>query len=145
MKNNEVFMSVDKNIKNIKIVTTNKTYFIDVNQKYNGQKYLSISENRQVNNTDYPKYGVQIFEEDINTIIEEIRFAFQNVESNEKPKCKMYETKKRYANAYTPWIEEEDTLLKNLFNQGKKIREISNALQRNPGAINSRIRKLGLN
>ena len=56
----------------------------------------------------------------------------------------MEQTKEKYANAYKPWTDEEDLKLTELFCTGKKSKEISEILQRNTGAINSRIEKLEL-
>ena len=56
----------------------------------------------------------------------------------------MEHTKEKFANAYKPWTDEEDIKLTELFCEGKKPKEISEILQRNTGAINSRIEKLEL-
>ena len=53
-------------------------------------------------------------------------------------------TKKKHPNAYKPWGQEEDTLLTQLFCEGKKPTEISMIVKRNRGAIASRIAKLEL-
>lgn len=49
-----------------------------------------------------------------------------------------------YANAYTPWSEEDDKRLEELFHEGKSIEELMHIFQRNHGSITSRLRKLGL-
>jgi hypothetical protein len=49
-----------------------------------------------------------------------------------------------FPNAYRLWSPEEEILLKDAFYDGKPIDEISRLLQRQPGGIRSRIRKLGL-
>ena len=52
--------------------------------------------------------------------------------------------KENYANAYEPWKEEDDLRLKSLNSENKTISEIAQILMRQPGAIRSRLRKLGL-
>jgi len=56
----------------------------------------------------------------------------------------MEQTKANFANAYKAWSDEEDFKLTELFCLRKKPTEISKILQRNPGAITSRIDKLDL-
>lgn len=48
-----------------------------------------------------------------------------------------------YANAYTPWTEEEERALLYLHKQGKKVSELIDIFQRNAGAIRSRLKRLG--
>jgi ATP-dependent DNA helicase RecQ len=52
--------------------------------------------------------------------------------------------KENYTNAYEPWKQEEDEKLKILNSENKTISEIAQILMRQPGAIRSRLRKLGL-
>lgn len=49
-----------------------------------------------------------------------------------------------HSNAYSKWTTEMDSQLKHLFSQKLSIKEISNKLERNNGAIRSRISKLQL-
>ena len=57
---------------------------------------------------------------------------------------RMNEAKAKYSRAYEPWTKKEDAELALLYSQGKTMTEIGESLQRNPGAINIRIEKLGL-
>ena len=139
-------MSNDKDIESIKIVAGKRTYFVDVNETKEGAKYLKITETKRLDNREFERHRVMIFEEDINKIVNAFRTALQHFPNYVKPvqKSKMEMTKEKYANAYKPWIDEEDVKLIELFCQGKKPQEISEILQRNIGAINSRIEKLEL-
>jgi hypothetical protein len=49
----------------------------------------------------------------------------------------------KHPRAYTKWTEEDEKLLKRKYSDGASIRELSKLLQRQPGAIRSRLRKLG--
>lgn len=67
------------------------------------------------------------------------------LKQNETKEISYIEQQKRlHTNAYTPWTEEDDQLLKRLFNEGKSIEELMKIFARNRGAIKSRIRKLGI-
>lgn len=57
---------------------------------------------------------------------------------------KMHKTKAKFAKAYTSWTEADDEELTLLYCNGKSTTEISAQMERNRGAINSRIRKLEL-
>jgi len=54
------------------------------------------------------------------------------------------EIRKLYPRAYRSWNEEDDMDLEKLFNSGLKVSEISKKLERRPGAIGSRLKKLEL-
>ncbi|MBI4171029.1 MAG: DNA helicase RecQ [Candidatus Aenigmarchaeota archaeon] len=49
-----------------------------------------------------------------------------------------------YPMAYAPWTSEDDLRLQQEYSKGKNIRELSNIFRRNPGAIRSRLKKIGL-
>ncbi|MFH1248937.1 MAG: hypothetical protein V1660_02190 [archaeon] len=52
--------------------------------------------------------------------------------------------KETFSNAYEPWEKEEEDRLRELFSEESKIKEISKILKRQPGAIKSRLKKIGL-
>lgn len=52
--------------------------------------------------------------------------------------------RKDHAQAYAPWSEEEEDFLKAYNSSGKNVDEISELMGRKPGAISSRLKKLGL-
>ncbi len=51
---------------------------------------------------------------------------------------------KSYENSGKKWSEEDDALLRQLFNQGVKIVEIQKRFMRSRGSIEARLAKLGL-
>lgn len=61
-----------------------------------------------------------------------------------EPRYSVDACKQEYPNAYEPWSETEDATLAQLYSQGKSIEEIATTLQRKPGGIRSRIKKLHL-
>lgn len=139
-------MNEDKDIESITIPAGKRTYFFDVKLTCKDKKYLTITESKRLGKDEFERHGIMIFEDDINKIVEALRKILLHFPTTKKldPKSKMEQTKEKYANAYKPWTTEEDSKLTNLFYKGKKTEEISEILQRNKGAINSRIEKLEL-
>ncbi len=67
----------------------------------------------------------------------------------EKPSTTSYQDrlaaiKRKYPNAYEPWTQQQEELLRKMHESGAAIGEMAAALNRQPGAVSSRIRKLGL-
>lgn len=56
----------------------------------------------------------------------------------------MERQKQLFENAYAPWSEDEEQAMVCLYRIGKSITDIGTILQRNNGAIRSRLKKLGL-
>ena len=70
------------------------------------------------------------------------------VEASKKvEKTKAYtleEKRKEHGNAYLPWEKVADDILINFYNEGKTIKEIAEIMERSKGAIQSRLKKLGI-
>ena len=62
----------------------------------------------------------------------------------EKPVSYMERQKQLYANAYAPWTEEDDNRIRQYVMEGRSVKEIASLMERNNGAIRSRIKKLGI-
>lgn len=62
-----------------------------------------------------------------------------------EPLYSVYACQQEYPNAYMPWIEADDLELRRLLCNGATMEELSVNFQRKPGAIVSRLKKLGLN
>jgi hypothetical protein len=54
------------------------------------------------------------------------------------------EIRQSHPHAYEKWTAEDDERLRRLFREGKNVNELAAALQRQPGAIRSRLGKLNL-
>jgi hypothetical protein len=52
--------------------------------------------------------------------------------------------RQQYPRAYEKWTEEEDMQLRQKYHEGVRVKELATLLQRQPGAIEARLRKLGL-
>jgi len=74
----------------------------------------------------------------------------QSSKSMKKPNYQKIEAQKKHPNAYEPWTESDDRLLKNYWNDksnknaNEKIQELMQKFGRNRGAITSRLKKKGL-
>ena len=62
-----------------------------------------------------------------------------------EPLYSVYACQQKYPNAYMPWTEADDLELRRLLCNGATMEELSVNFQRKPGAIVSRLKKLGLN
>jgi hypothetical protein len=65
-----------------------------------------------------------------------------NASSTENKRIGTEAAGKEFKNAYKPWTEGEDSLLKEKFAAGAGIDELASALGRERGAIRSRLNKL---
>ena len=75
--------------------------------------------------------------------------GMQYVLENTKPSKSSYhkkleKIKEKYPNAYENWTPEADEKIKKFHYEGKSTSELSEIFQRKPGAIRSRLKKLGL-
>jgi hypothetical protein len=121
----------------------NRTYFLDVKKTKEGDNYLKISESKRINETDFERHQIMIFEESIGKFADALN---QTVAEMQKPK-KAYSVeniREKNPKAYMPWTEEDDKRLELLYCEGKSITELSTIFGRNSGAIRSRIKKLEL-
>lgn len=66
------------------------------------------------------------------------------IENEKQDLSYMDKQKQMFENAYAPWTEDEEQALTSLYRIGKSVTEIGSILQRNDGAIRSRLKKLGL-
>lgn len=54
------------------------------------------------------------------------------------------ERRSQHPRAYAPWTPEEERRLAAMYRDGHSVESISTAIQRQPGGVHSRLRKLGL-
>ena len=66
------------------------------------------------------------------------------ITANKKQIVNLTEIRREHPRAYAPWSKEEQEQLIALFQQGKTIKEICETLERQPGAVQSRLSRAGL-
>jgi hypothetical protein len=140
-------MTHDNVLANIKVAAGKRTYYIDVHKAQNDTNYLKICELKLKSDGDCVRHGIMIFEEDIPKVVKALRVAlphFKKPVQAVDAKSRMKHTKESFANAYKAWTDTDDLTLVQLYTHGTTLHHISGVLQRNVGAIRSRIEKLHL-
>lgn len=61
-----------------------------------------------------------------------------------EPRYSVYACRQEFPNAYSPWTNNDDAELLAMWGGGATVEELAEHFQRKPGAIVSRIKKLGL-
>lgn len=148
-----------------KVLADGRTYFFDVKESQEGSKYLVISESRQVG-SGYEHNRVMVFEENLEAFFTSLAKAaeFLKIKNNgqlhpanakhdkllpketaDQPKAySVEEVHQEYPRAYEKWLPDEDEALKRKFSSGNSLVELADLFERKPGAIRSRLIKLGL-
>jgi hypothetical protein len=144
-----------------------RTYFIDVQRAANGAKYIKISESRRCKGEErHKRHRVMVFEEHLLDFIDAFHEACLHVpeqpsevravpsqeatparRNGSEPRwsaARLAEMRKEYPRAYEKWTEQEDARLRAEFAKGTNREELTVLFQRQPSAIKSRLRKLGL-
>lgn len=125
-----------------KVVAGSRTYFFDVKEAKDGAKYLVISESKQAGSS-YDHSRVMIFEEHLESFAEGFQKTLQFLGVKIKT-YKVDDVRPTYPKAYERWSPDEDEQLKVKYQEGVSISELATCFQRQPGAIRSRLTKLGL-
>lgn len=134
-----------KEIFSAQIKAGRRVYFIDVKEAHGGVRYLVISET-QSSGSKWRHNRVMVFQEHIPAFMETLNEAL-GIMGYLLPSRKTYSVEKirqEYPKAYTKWTREEEVTLREGFLRGVSVKELSAILGRQPGAIRSRLQKLGL-
>lgn len=124
----------------------NRTIFIDLKENKRGGNYLIITQTRMGTDEKPERNSIVLFQDDLNRFGSAflktlVQFNYlDHAVSNEY----IDQVRTQHPNAYNKWSEEEDTSLKTMVEEGKDIEEVAGILQRRPGAIRYRLRRLGL-
>ena len=78
-------MQDEKSLTSIKIAAGKRTYFVDVKDTSNGGKYLKITESKLIENGQFERHGVMVFEEDLKRFAEALMTALLQFPSYNKP------------------------------------------------------------
>jgi len=120
-----------------------RTYFIDVQRAATGVKYIKIGESRRGEGKRHEHHRVMVFEEYFTEFLHALTEAVPFMRPDPLP-SQISVVRKEHPRAYEKWTEEEDARLRSMFGAGKDAAEMAAVLQRQRGAIRSRLRKLGL-
>ena len=80
----------------------------------------------------------------INKCLTELQISLLKKELIEGKPYNFEKIRQQYPRAYERWTGDEDIRLQDEYNKGRSVRQLSETFQRQPGAIRSRLRKLGL-
>ena len=126
------------------VTTGNRTYFFDVKESKAGTRYLVISESKPVG-TEFEHHRVMIFEENIEAFMAGFNktIAYLGINQKQKPYT-IEKIRQQHPKAYTKWSPKEDEALRKKYLEGMSVAELSHDFKRKPGAIQSRLEKLGI-
>jgi hypothetical protein len=126
----------------VQFVAGSRRYSIAVMAGHDGKRYLRINENAATG-LKHQNHGVNVPQEYIRQFLNELSGAAEWCD----PKAlqtKIESIRERYPRAYQPWTPEDDDELAERYSPEITLRELATMFQRQPGAISSRLRKLGL-
>ena len=126
-----------------KLCAGSRTYFFDMKESVDGTKYLTIRESRKGSGESYEGSWIMVFEEDLSGFCNSVRRSVEFAIGAQKTSY-VEEMRRKHPKAYSNWTAEEDATLTSEHAQGKTIDQLAREFQRQPGAIRSRLRKLGL-
>ena len=122
-----------------------RTYRFDVRTTAHGAKYLVILESRPGPGGRGRKDQVMVFEDHLDAFAEGLAEAVQFIRAETRGKAYSVTAIRRTSpRAYMTCTEQEEVRLAQMRSRGVPINDIAVALQRQPSAIRSRLRKLAL-
>ena len=124
-------------------ITTEQKYSFQSSVLANGDRCLIISQGKErivITESDFAE-----FYRDFVANIQSLQWGnFKGGASADRKTYSLEEIRNQHKRAYEPWTQEEDTILTENLAEGLNVKEIAELLERQPGAISSRIKKLGL-
>lgn len=132
-----------------KLTRGKRSYFFDIKQTEQKDFYIKITESKSINN-GFEHCRVMVFEEDIEDFMVSLTqclasyHKLKEAQSNRIRLNTNSQIQKSLAKAYMPWTSDDDDKLELLYCEKKTIKELALIFERNRGAIESRIKKLGL-
>lgn len=128
-----------------KIEAGPRTYFIDLEGREEGSKRLVISESIRVGDSKFERHRVVVRADLIKRFVAAIHDVLLRGGHPATSSSKTFaEIRQSHPNAYLAWTQEEDVKLREAFQTCNDIDVLADTFGRKPGAIESRLRKLGL-
>lgn len=117
------------------------THTFDFEETQKGNFCLVIRESRADNNSAQ----IVVHEDEIEQFYLDFRKSMRLVGWQKHLKAyQLSDIRKQYPRAYEEWTEDEEARLQEMFEEQKEIADIAKFLERQPGAIRSRLAKLNL-
>ncbi len=112
------------------------------NHTFNSSRFFRMIVHHDENPPAFERYS----EEDQQVLVEFLNKIRRGEPTGQESKSdlRIAEIRKKHPRAYEKWSREEDKRLRSIFEEGQSINAIASQLKRQPGAITSRLRKLGL-
>lgn len=123
--------------------TGKRTYFFDIKQTEKGASYLEISLVKKVDDEQYERNKILVFENQIDQFGEAFLRTLVNFRKTGR-EAMIEEARQKYPKAFTNWTKEDDGKLEVMYAEEKSVSEMAVYFERNEGAIRSRIDKLKL-
>ncbi len=129
-----------------KVLLDGKVFFFDLKEAKNGNKYLAITQSKPVEDDNFERIKMILFENEIEAFNEAMSKVLKDFKPRWRKPTEAYitELRKKHPMAFQPWSKENEELLISMYNEGKDIPALALALQRQEGAIRARLNKLGL-
>ncbi len=123
-----------------------KSFFLDLKKTENGKNYLVITQSRRVDEENRERTRIILFENEIAKFSEAMMrslLQFSMVQDAEVRRYKSH-VQEQFPKAYSRWSTEDEMQLKNLFEQGHGVEDLTISLERNAAGVMARLKKLGL-
>jgi hypothetical protein len=145
--------------------TGNRTYFVNLLEAKNNAKYVKITESRKVNENEYQKNRIMLFQHDLLKLTKVLNQAVQKINGNKEEEAQKVqddqlpnmdaetspaETEEvkpennEFPNSGKKWTRDDEEKLEFLFKAGKTIEDLTEIFGRKQKGIESRLEKLGL-
>src|ERR1700675_1313005 len=146
-------------ISSVKLSAGNRTYFLDMENHGGIGLCLVISESRRLAENKFERHRIIVDQDHLNAFVLSLGKVLQKagrpdrfgaggtdkvVVEGEMPGGSFAAIRKSYPRAYMPWSSTDDEQLKDAYKRCKEPRILADTFGRNLGAIQSRLRKLGL-
>lgn len=127
------------------ITAGQRTYFLDIKKTSRGRKYLRITESKEVGPGEFVRHGVLVPEERLSPLVDALHALLAKAGYSATAKSwRLAAIRQKFPKAYAKWTSEEEATLREAHQRGNTIDVIADTLQRQPGAIRSRLIKRGL-
>ena len=143
-----------------------RTYFFDIERDSKGEPFLVINESKRMSDDKFERHKIIVAVEHVTNFfltlhailirggllelpVLEKATEFVPHTADKPPSPSNHnepfkEIRQKYPNAYRSWTPDDDQKLRDAFRTCQEIDVLSDTFQRKPGAITSRLRKLGL-